>query len=188
MSTEQLVIAALLTAIVAVLQFTGATVRFGIFSVTFVLIPIVIGAAMCGVGTATWLGFVFGIVVLLSGDASVFLAIDIFGTVVTVLAKGMLAGLAAGLVYKVLERVNKYLAVILAAIVCPIVNTGVFLIGCRVFFFETITEWSQGYASVGAYMILVLVGANFLFEMATNIILSPTVVRLLNIKKKKKNK
>ena len=40
----------ILTAIVFVLQLLGSFIRLGTFSVSLVLIPIVIGAAMYGVG------------------------------------------------------------------------------------------------------------------------------------------
>ncbi len=183
--TEKLVLAALLTALVVLLQYLGAFVKFGPFSISLVLIPIVIGAATCGAGIGAWLGFVFGVVVLASGDAAAFLAVDVIGTVITVLVKGTACGFAAGLVYKALERVNMWVAVIAAALVCPIVNTGVFLIGCFVFFMDTVTAWAGG-TNVGHYMIFVLVGGNFLFEVLFNIVLSPGVVRLLNIKKMKK--
>ncbi len=182
-STEILVMGAILTALVIVLQLMGAFIRFGMFSISLVLIPIVIGAATCGPKVSAWLGGVFGVVVLLSGDAAAFLAIDVFGTIVTVLVKGIACGLAAGLVYKLLEKYNRYVAVVVAAIVCPVVNTGVFLLGCLVFFMETVTEWAGG-SNVGAYMITGLVGFNFLFELGTNMVLSPVVVRLLNIRNK----
>ena len=183
--TEKLVLAAILTALVIVLQFMGAFVRFGPFSISLVLIPIVIGAATCGVGIGAWLGFIFGVVVLASGDAAAFLAVDVVGTVVTVLVKGTVCGFAAGLVYKALERVNSVFAVFVAAIVCPVVNTGIFLIGCLIFFMETVSTWAGG-SNVGHYMIFGLVGGNFLFEVLFNIVLSPVVVRLLNIKKIKR--
>ena len=183
--TEKLVLAALLTALVVLLQYLGAFVRFGPFSISLVLIPIVIGAATCGAGIGAWLGFVFGVVVLISGDAAAFLAVDVIGTVVTVLVKGTACGLVAGLVYKLLEKVNMWVAVIAAALVCPIVNTGVFLVGCLIFFMDTVTVWAGG-SNVGHYMIFGLVGGNFIFEVLFNIILSPGVVRLLNIKKLKK--
>ena len=96
----------------------------------------------------------------------------------------ILCAFAAALVYKLLERFNLYVAVVVAAIVCPIVNTGIFLVGCRLFFWETIGAWGSGagFANPAAYAILVLVGANFLFEMAFNLLLSPVIVRLLKIK------
>ena len=184
--TKRLVLGAVMTALVIVLQFMGAFVRFGPFSISLVLIPIVIGAATCGAGIGAWLGFVFGMIVLLSGDAAAFLSISPIGTVITVLLKGTLCGLAAGLVYKITEKYNRWLAVALAAVVCPLVNTGIFLLGCWAFFLDAITEWgiAAGHDSVVAYMFLGLVGGNFIFELGSNIILSPVIVRILNIEKK----
>lgn len=179
-NTQKLVITAILTALVIVLQFMGSFIRFGMFSISLVLIPIVIGSALCGYKSGAWLGFVFGAAVLLSGDASAFLVIDVFGTIVTVLLKGTLCGLAAGITYKLLENKNRYIAVMAAAVVCPIVNTGVFLLGCLVFFLETITEWGigLGFQNVGKYMIFGLVGGNFIFELITNIVLAPIILRV----------
>ena len=187
LTTKEMVFGAILTALVVILQLMGAFVRLGPFSVSLVLVPIVIGAAICSVKVGAWLGFVFGAAVLLSGDAAAFLAVDIFGTIVTVLLKGTLAGLLASLTYKALKDANIYVAVVVAAIVCPVVNTGVFLIGCLVFFMDTVAMWAQSAGlgtNVGKYMIFGLVGANFLFELGMNIILSPVIVRLINIRKK----
>lgn len=185
-STQSLVLGAILTAIVVVLQFMGSFIKFGPFSISLVLIPIVIGAATCGVSIGAWLGFVFGVVVLLSGDAAAFLAVDVVGTVITVLLKGTLCGYLAGLTYKLLANKNKILAVVASAVVCPLVNTGIFLLGCLAFFMDTITGWAQAAGFGGGvvhYMIFVLVGANFLFELLVNIVVSPIIVRLLNIKR-----
>ncbi len=187
-STRTLTGMALLTAVVVILQFLGAFVRFGPFSISLVLIPIVVGAAMYGPLAGAWFGFVFGMVVLLSGDAAAFLVVSPLGTILTVLLKGSLAGLCAGLVYKALSRSETKvhgvdLAVVAAAVVCPVVNTGVFLLGCLAFFMPTISEWAagMGFESVGKYMIFGLVGGNFLFELLFNIILSPIIVRLIHI-------
>lgn len=185
--TEALVLGAVLTALVAVLQAVGAFIRFGPFSISLVLVPIVIGAACCGVKIGTWLGFVFGAVVLLSGDASAFLAVDVFGTFVTVIAKGAACGLAAGLTYRALEKYNRNVAVIAAAAICPVVNTGVFLLGCAVFFLDTVKEWAAalGYSGTVAYIFTGLVGFNFLAELAVNIILSPVITRILGLIRKR---
>ena len=185
-NTRKLTGLALLTAIVVILQFLGAFIRFGPFSISLVLIPIVVGAALYGVLAGAWLGFVFGLVVLLSGDAAAFLVISPIGTILVVLLKGALAGLCAGAVYKALSERNETVAVIVAAIVAPVVNTGIFLLGCLVFFLPTVTQWGQamGFESVGKYMILGLVGGNFLFELLFNVILSPVIVRLIRLGKK----
>ncbi|MGN1128314.1 MAG: ECF transporter S component, partial [Candidatus Flemingiibacterium sp.] len=130
---QKLTLLALLTAIVVVLQLLGSFIRFGGFSISLVLVPIVIGAALLGVGAGGWLGLVFGVTVLLSGDAALFLGFNVPGTIIAVLGKGVLAGLAAGAVYRLLEGKNTLLATIAAAVVCPVVNTGVFFIGCYAF-------------------------------------------------------
>ena len=186
MSTRTMVVGALLTALVIVLQFMGAAIRFGPFSVSLVLIPIAIGAITCGKAVGTWLGLVFGLVVLASGDAAPFWAVNVPGTIITVLVKGMACGFFAGLVNELLLKVSKnsYVSAIVAALVCPVVNTGVFLLGCLVFFMETVTEWAGG-GNVGTYMIVGLVGVNFLFEMAVNIIFAPALSHIIKVVNKK---
>ena len=182
-STRTLTGVALFTAIVVVLQFLGAFIRFGPFSISLVLVPIVVGAALYGAGAGAWLGFVFGLVVLLSGDAAAFLVVNPLGTIVTVLVKGTMAGLCAGLVFKALEKRSSTVAVILAALTAPVVNTGLFLLGCLCFFMPTITEWGKaaGFENVGSYMIIGFVGLNFLVELLVNMVLSPVIVRLIKL-------
>ena len=126
-STETLVLGAILTALVVVLQMMGSFIRFGMFSISLVLVPIVIGASIGGAKLGAWLGGVFGIVVLLSGDAAAFLAINVPGTIITVMVKGIACGLVAGFVYQWLSKLDRYASVIISALVCPVVNTGVFL-------------------------------------------------------------
>ena len=125
------------------------------------------------------------------------MAINIPGTVITVLLKGTLAGFLSGIVYNLLKKwalvfknlekdkeswqIN--LGVVVAAIVCPVVNTGIFLLGCVIFFLPTIREWgaAAGYENVGAYMLYGFVGGNFLFELLFNLILSPVIVQIIRI-------
>ena len=186
-TVETLTYSAILTALVVVLQLLGGFIKFGPFSISLVLLPIVIGAALCGKWIGAWLGFVFGVAVLLSGDAAAFLAIDVPGTIVTVLAKGTLCGLLAGLTYELAAKLNQYVGVVAAAVVCPVVNTGIFLIGCRVFFYPTLLQWASadGYGGnfIG-YLLIGFVGINFLVELGANILLSPAGVRLIHIAKK----
>lgn len=176
-----LAIGGILTAIVIVLQAVGASIKFGAFSISLILIPVVLGAALCGPVVSAWLGLVFGAVVLISGDAATFLAISVPDTVITVLLKGVLCGLFAGLVFDALKKKNITLATMAAAIVAPVTNTGVFLLGCRIFFFDAVKEWGvgAGFVSVTKYMLVGFVGLNFLFELLTNIVLCPIVVRII---------
>ena len=183
-STRKLTGLAILTALVVILQFLPVKGPF--FLITLTLIPIVIGSALYGAFAGAWLGFIFGVTVLLSGDAAAFLTINIPGTIATVLVKGTLAGLAAGLVYKLASKVNRYFGVICAALVAPVVNTGIFLLGCRLFFMDTVNGWAAaaGYENAGAYMIRSLVGIILLFELGVDLVCSPVILRLINIRKK----
>ena len=184
--TQKIIGLGLFTAIVIVLQLLGSFIKFGVVSISLVLIPIVVGAALYGIGAGAWLGAVFAVVVLLQPDTALFLNMSVIGTILTVMLKGILAGVAAGGVYKLLSKKNKYLGVISAAIICPIVNTGIFLIGCRFFFYDWILENAAG-TNAFVFMITAFVGTNFLFEMATNLILSPSIVKIINIGKKQIN-
>ncbi|MBR5880563.1 MAG: ECF transporter S component [Clostridia bacterium] len=184
--TLRLVQLALLTAMVAVLAYFGGFIKIGgLASISLTLIPVVIGAAMCGPWAGAWLGAVAGAIFFATADAAFWMGLSAHGTVITVMVKGALSGLCAGFTYKLLEKVNQYLAVIVSAIVCPVVNTGIFLLGCRIFFFDVV---QGGAATEGmstfAYLIVFFVGLNFVFELLANIVLSPTILRILHIGKK----
>ena len=184
--TQKIVGIGLFTAIVVALQLLAASIKFGPFSITLVLAPIVIGAALYGVGAGAWLGAAFGVSVLISGDAAAFMTINPAGPVITVLLKGMLAGLVAGLIYKALEKTNKTVAVVLAGIACPIVNTGIFLAGCYLFFQEWLVSvfGTTGFATV----VTGLVSVNFAVELGINMVLASVIVRIIDIGKKQLKK
>ena len=178
----------MLTAIVVVLQLLGTPLKLGMFAGAVALLPIVIGAALYGWKAGAWLGFAFGATVLLSGDAAPFLAISIPGTIITVLAKGSVCGATSGLVHTLLARFNKALAAYTAAIVAPIVNTGIFAIGCYVFFYQDLIQWNAGsaapYANTTGYIFLGLIGVNFFVELGTSVVLAPVITRLIKIGQK----
>ena len=187
--TRQLAGTALFTALVVILQLLGSFIRFGPFSISLVALPIVVGASVYGIGCGAWLGFVFGAAVLLSGDAAPFLAVNPLGTIVTVLGKGALCGAAAGGVYALLSGKSGTVGAITAAIVCPVVNTGVFLLGCKVFFMPLLAEWARNFGfgdNVTRYMILGLVGGNFLWELGINVLLCPVILRLIRYGRREK--
>ena len=194
LSTLKLVLTGILTAVVVVLQFFSGYIRFGPFSITLALVPIIVGGALCGPLSGAFLGFVFSVVVLIN-DAAAFFAVDPFGTVLTVILKGTLAGLASALLYKALsgleadKPLKKMLRVFLSGIVCPLVNTGIFVAGCYAFFMPKVNEWaaSLGYASGTNYLFFGMIGINFIVEFATVVILSPIIVRLIDIASNRKH-
>ncbi len=78
----------------------------------------------------------------------------------TVLSKGIVCGAAAGLCCRWLHPRYPRLSILLSALAAPLVNTGVFLLGCRLFFMPLIHQWAQqaGYASAGAYLMVGMLG------------------------------
>lgn len=95
--------------------------------------------------------------------------------------------LAPGLIYSTLSKRSRLPATVCAAAAAPIVNTGIFLLGCLAFFMGTISEWAAGAGieSAGVYMVTAFVGVNFLVELGTNLLLSSVIVRIVDIAKNK---
>ena len=184
--TQRIVLMALFTALTAVLSYFGGFIKIGgLASISLTLIPVVLGSALCGAKAGAWLGAVSGVVFFLTADAAFWFGLSIPGTVITVLVKGIAAGLAAGVVYKLLEKYNRYVAVLVSAVVCPIVNTGIFLLGCLIFFMDTVRGGAAGEGmGVFGYLIVAFVGLNFVFELVVNIVLSPAILKIINLKQK----
>ena len=177
-------------ALVVVMQFlTGIIPPVGGFSISLVLIPIVLGAAVFGPGAGALLGATFGAIVYINcvtgadpGGAMVFQA-DPALCFLVVMGKGILAGLASGAVFTLLEKKNLYVAMLCAAIICPVVNTGTFIACMLLFFVDVLNAWASGAALVG-YILTGLVLANFVPELIINIVFSPASARILKVIKK----
>ena len=184
---------ALLMALVVVMQFvSGLIPPVGGFSISLVLIPVVLGSALYGPGVGTLLGGTFGVIVFINcvtgadpGGAMVFQANPVLCFLV-VMAKGMLAGLASGWVYRLLKCKNTYLAMLCAAIICPVINTGVFVVCMLTFFKDVLSAWAGG-GDLLAYILTGLVVANFLPEMIINVVFSPAGQRIAHVVQKNDN-
>lgn len=182
---------AILTAIIVVVQIICTFIKFGPFSITLALAPIIIGAAVYGVGMGALLGGVFGLVVLITGilgwdggTVMLLMGINPVATVLICFVKGAAAGLAAGAVYAAIAKKNQLAGVITAGVVCPVVNTGLFVAGMLTFFFSTISGWAAGNDSMIQYIIFGLCGGNFLVELATNLLLATAITRIIRVVRK----
>lgn len=182
---------ALLMAMVVVMQFiTGMIPPVGGFSISLVLIPIVLGAAAYGPGAGALLGATFGVIVTINcitgadpGGQMVFQANPIL-CIIVVMTKGILAGLFSGLVYYALKDKNAFLAMGMAAAICPVVNTGVFVVCMLTFFKDVLSAWSNG-GDVIAYVLTGLILANFVPELVINLVFSPASQRIISTVQKK---
>ena len=178
---QRLVGIATLAAFVVVLQLISNYIQFGPVSITLALIPIVIGAIVYGPSAGFILGVVHGVIVTTApATISLFMPYTVFGTIVVCLLKSGLAGLASGYVFKLFSKKNINLAVILASIVVPIVNTGLFSVACLTIFKDLIAGFAQD-ANVISYLFLTFIGYNFLIEFFVNSVLSPVLIRIVRM-------
>ena len=181
---------AIFTAIIVVLQVLCTFVRFGPFSITLALAPIIIGTAIYGKGAGAYLGGVFGLVVLITGllgwdggTVMLLMSINAVGCVLICILKGVAAGYLAGLCYDAISKKSDKVAVIVSGVVCPVTNTGLFIVGMLVFFFDTLSSWSSG-QNLLMYIIVGLTGINFLVELCVNLLLSAGITRIIRAGKK----
>lgn len=174
----------ILTAIIIVLQVIATYFPTKPFSITLALIPIVIGAAVYGSKAGAYLGAVFSAVVVImcitGADAGGFMVwqANPFMCVVLCMLKGSAAGFLAGLLYNALSKKNVVLGTIAAAVIAPIANTGIFIIGLLLFFRDTLAVWAGG-TDIVFWALFIMAGWNFVTELVVNIVLIPVIIRIL---------
>ncbi len=180
---------AIFIALVVVLQLVATYIKFGPFSITLALTPIVVGAALYGSTAGALLGGAFGVVVLIATITGVDVGANLMWnaspaiTAVLCLLKGVAAGCVSGLVYSAVAKNKVYTGVVCAAVVCPIVNTGIFIMFMLLFYRELLIQWAGG-SNIIYYAFIGLTGVNFLLEMTVNAVLSPVAARIINITKR----
>ena len=159
-----------LTTMVIGLQFLSNYVQFGPISITLALFPIAIGAMLFGPIGGLFLGLVDGAIVLAAPSTiSGFLAINAWGTVLTCLAKTGLAGLCAGFIFKALHNRNLNLAIFLAAISVPIINTGLFCVAALTIFNSTLLAGANAAGKNAIiYLFVGWITWNFFVEFGIN--------------------
>lgn len=195
--TLRMVQIALLVALVIILQMLSAVIKIGPVSITLTLVPVVVGSILLGASGGFTLGLAFGLIVMINCITG----LDVGGNILwnanpffcglICLVKGAAAGVIPSLLYRAITRkednasnVKKYVAVVVAALSAPIVNTGLFVVGMFLFFTETLYAWAGG-TDIVQYILLGLAGINFVVEFAINVILSPVILRILDIVKNK---
>lgn len=187
--TQRLVGLAILAALVFVLQMISGWIKIGAFSFSLVLIPVVVGGAVYGRKAGAILGGVFGLIVTINtvtgADAGAYILWSArpVVTVLLCMGKGIAAGWLAAVVYWAASKKNRFLGVVLAAIVCPIVNTGIFCLAMVFCFYETLEAWAGG-TDVLYYLIFGVVGVNFLLELLVNVVFCPALARVIKVGRK----
>lgn len=62
-------------------------------------------------------------------------------------------------------------------------NTGLFIVGMLVFFFDTLSGWAGG-QNMLLYIIMGLTGINFLVELGVNVLLAAGIERIIRAGRK----
>ncbi len=165
-------------ALMIILQIIGNYLQFGPVNINISLVAIVLAAVLAGPISGAIVGFFNGVMALLSPSTiAVFMPVSIVGTVLACLLKCTLAGFVSGLVFNLLKNKNRTLALIVASLLVPIINTGIFIIFALIFFRPVLEESVSSGAFPNIWMVLLIgfIGWNFLIELVSTGVLSPIV-------------
>lgn len=191
-SAKNIAMLGVLTAFVILFQAGLGAIRIGATSFSLVLIPVVLGACLIGPLAGGILGFVFSLIVFLYGlfgadfFTNVMLNTNFILTVFIIFAKGILAGVVPGLLYKALKGVNDKLAVTIAALSAPIVNTAVFVLILFAFketFMQAFLDNKiiADATSWGYFVFIGCAGVNFVVEFCVNLVATPLFYTVINV-------
>lgn len=177
-TTKMIATTGILTGILIVLQVIGNYINPAFANINLSLVPIALGAILYGPVVGGFLGLVCGIMVLISPSTiSYFFSVNPAATVITCLFKTTLAGIGAGFAYKLIYKKNDIVASIVASIIVPIVNTGIFCVMCWFFFSSRLGEINPN--NLVAALFLGMVGVNFIFEIISTVILTPSLYKII---------
>ena len=188
-SAKNVTVLAILLALVIVLQALGGTINIGVVSLNFTLIPIVLGAIVLGPWAGGFLGLACGIVILIqviiapAGFYFIIWSNSPFVTTMICLVKTTVAGLVAGFLFEWLEKKNKYVAVFVASGIVPILNTGLFILGCLCMW-NTVGLMANG-TNVFVFILVSLVTFNFFVEFGINLLVSPGIHTVYKVVEKR---
>jgi len=184
-TTSKMVTTAMLIALIVALQsFSSVAARFGLFSFALGLFPATIGSILYGKKMSVIFGGALGITILAT-DATAFAlyGVNVFATIFVVLLKSVASTLVAATVFDLIGKWNRYVSVVVAAILGPIFNTTIFTAGVCIFFKEYFAQFiGDGVPFITGFILMIL--TNFIIEIIINIVLSPVVLRIVDIRTK----
>ena len=194
-SAKNVALLGILVALVIVMQlFASAIPMFGV-TINFSLIPIAFAGILLGALGGAIVGFASGVVVFISAavlgaepfTATLFQAHPVILTLICI-GKTTVAGLVSGLIFKFLVKKNDFIAVCVSAVILPIVNTGIYLLGIILMKDTTATFLGMGVSTAGTVFttVFAIIWLNFVLEMAVNLVFIPMIQRVVRVIKKSK--
>ena len=186
-SAKEITGISVLLALVIVLQAFGGSIPIGAVTLNFTLIPIVLGAIMFGPWIGGFLGLACGIIILFqvittgAGFYALIWANDPIVTTLTCLIKTTAAGILAGYAYRLLADKKGLVATFVASGIVPVVNTALFILGALCMT-NSVHALAQGAGqNVLVYILVGLVTFNFFVEFAINLLVAPSIHRVVEI-------
>lgn len=176
----------LLVAIIFLMAFTPiGYLRTPLFSITFIMIPVVIGSILLGPAAGAFLGGIFGITSALqyfAGDqtAILFVSINPILYVILCLVPRIFDGWICGYIFRWLKKVDKskfqILSYTLTSLSAALINT-VFFVGLMLLFYtESVTSWAAG-QNVIMYLLTGVIGFNGVIEALVCMLLGAAISR-----------
>lgn len=183
--------------IIVVMAFTPAGfLKTGNLEASFLVVPVAIGAILLGPTYGAVLGLVMGVVSFAqcfgaSDMGSALFGVSAVNTFLLCVIPRVICGWMAGVFYDLLSKIDKtgFVPQIAAAVVCPIFNFILFMLGLSLLFGQTpylLNLQTQMNASgIGFYF--ALGGMNLLYELLASVVLT-TGISTLILKFKNRNK
>ena len=182
-AVKKMTVTAILLAIEIVFQVIGNYITFpGGVSINLSLIPVALGAILFGPLSGAFLGLMNGVLVLFAPSTQVlFFQYAPLGTVITCLSKCTIAGLIAGLVFKLINKKNFLVAAIVASLLVPVLNTGIFTLCAFTIILKAIEHMNEANINTFRFVFLIVITWNFLLEFVITTVLSPTIAKVTKI-------
>ncbi len=185
--TRRLVQMAILIAIMLILAFTPlGYLKVGAIEITFMTIPVVVGAIILGPVSGAILGGVFGLTSFiqcfgLSGFGAALLSINPVFTFLVCMAPRILMGYLAGVIFKALHRngKTKWMSFAAASLSGAVLNT-IFFVGLMMLLFGRSDYILSLRGGLGLWSFLVgFVGVNGLVEAIVAFVLGTAISKAL---------
>ena len=180
-TTKQITGAAVLSTVEIIMIVVSNYTTIGPVNMNLSLIPIAVGAMLFGPFVGAFLGFLNGMITIVSPSTlALFMNISPLGTVLVCLLKTSMAGLICGLVFKAFKQ-KKFAGALVSSLLVPVINTAIFMGGSYLFFQSWLNAGAAGYNNNSfLFLIIAVVGWNFLIELGIEIILSPSVYAIVS--------
>jgi uncharacterized membrane protein len=177
---------AILAAVILLMAFTPlGYLKVGIIEITFLVIPVAIGAIMIGPGSGAVLGAVFGATSFAQAFASPFgaalLAINPFYTFLLTMVPRILMGYLVGLLFRSLFKIDKtkLISYTVASLSGAVLNTVLFIAALFLMFGQS--DYLQSFGDGFVQILGVLVGLNALIEAIACMIIGAAITKGLSV-------